>query len=103
MDYVEKEYKPVITVSGFPHNMQSWYEEKLTIAKNALTLLESAIHRLDDAQKTGCPSKQDEIYDYLHTAMCYIDTIMKVSCYYNPIDSFTVKTVADGQEKELEK
>ena len=102
MDYVEKDDKPVITVSGFPYNMQPWYEEKLTIARNALSLLESAIHRKDDAQKTGFRSKQDEIDDYLHTAMCYVDTVMEMSCCYNPMDKLTVKTVVDGQERELE-
>ena len=101
MDYIEKEYKPVITVSGFPHNMQSWYEEKLTIARNALSLLESAIHRKDD-DKTGLRIKQEAIDDYLHTAMLYVDTVMKVSCCYNPEDCFTVSTGADTQGIKLE-
>lgn len=76
----EEKQKPVINVSGYQHNMQGWYEEKLNAAMYGLIRLNDALHRPADAPENGWPSKQEEIDHYLNDAIAYVETVMKMSC-----------------------
>lgn len=75
----EEKQKPVIKVSGFQHNMQGWYEEKLVMAMKELVGLCDVLRRPGDAPDAGWPSKQEEIDSYLDGAVAYVQTVLKVS------------------------
>ena len=66
--------RPEIHVSTFPHNMQRWYEEKLTLALLALNRLQEDINLPSDDI-----SKKERIECALDTARIYVQTALDMS------------------------
>jgi hypothetical protein len=66
--------RPEIHVSTFPHNMQTWYEEKLTLALLALNRLQEDINLPSDDI-----SKKERIEYDLDTARIYVQTVLDMS------------------------
>lgn len=66
--------RPEIHVSTFPHNMQTWYEEKLTIAMNALNRIKKLIDQPSDDVNI-----LELIAENLETAMIYTQTVLDMS------------------------
>jgi hypothetical protein len=66
--------RPEIHVSRFPFNMQHWYEEKLTIAMNALNRIKKLIDQPSDDINI-----RELIAENLETAMIYTQTVLDIS------------------------
>ena len=75
----EQDTRPTITVSGYTHNMQGWYQEKLTIAMNALEDLGKVLHCPAHERKNHWNDPQEYIEDCLSSAIAYVQTVLKVS------------------------
>lgn len=70
--------RPIIMVSGFLHNMQGWYQEKLTNALCALIQAKGGFNRTADTLEEK--SHRDEMINYdLDTAIAYTETVLNVS------------------------
>ena len=66
--------RPEIYVSGFQHNMQGWYQEKLTRAMRALNRLQADVKHLSNDI-----SEKEKIEYNLDTAIAYVQTVLDMS------------------------
>ena len=61
--------KPTITISGYPHDMQGWYESKCSRILEELSRLSSTLNRPGDKPNAGWQSKQEEVNYHLGLAI----------------------------------